>query len=362
MNFPRPRPRGKPSGLPAWLVGASVAQWVQIAGTTHMGSPADPTDTGNDTSRSSKRTAYCNIATDGGSKIILAATGGHSDYGGNETTAIDIGVDAPTWALLNARSASLTQDVAYQTDGKPTARHTYWSVHYNALEQRLRLHRCRAAYGAALSFNVSDGFNLLTNTWDAAGTWSDPPSVLPMCQDSFGNVWGVVNTFELWKWSAATDTWARTNTGGNFANAIWPTSAWDSSRNQMFALNWGDGQASVSGVTAYVYNAAGTTQTAITLNSIGGALAQFTTDAGSYASMVYDPIADAFFWWDGSSGRLYKITPNGSTTWDIAIVSTTGSVPPARDGSFGRMAYIPSLKGLVFMPSGYRNLYFMRTA
>jgi hypothetical protein len=359
FNAPRTaHGRGKVKPLPAWLAGAAVNQMVQISGTTHMGSAADSTDTGGSTSRSNKRLSYSNIATDGDSKIIIAAVGGHNDYSGNETTGIDLGVDAPAWSLLNARSASVQTDVAYYNDGKPTSRHGYWGAQYSTKRSRLMLHFTRAAYGSAVSFVNSNGFNLANDTWDAQGTWANAPGP-GLCRDSDDNVWATASTYQLWKWTSATDSWTQIAT---FGNPVYPTMAYDSRRDQLFALAWGDGQASGSGVYAYRYTSGGTVQTAITLNSIGGALTQFQTDAGSYASMAYDPVVDCFWWCDGISGRLYKITPNSTTTWDIAIVTTTGSALPAREYSFGRMAYMPSLRGLAFMPTGYNNLYFMRTA
>jgi hypothetical protein len=347
------------ASVPTWLLGAAVNQWLQIAGTTHMGSAADPSDTGGATSRSTKRLSYSNIATDLGARVILAATGGHGDYTGNEVTGIDLSANAPAWSLLNARSASVQSSVAYYSDGKPSSRHGYWGAQYSSTKAGLMLHFTRATSPSAVSFNATNRFDLANNTWDAAGANANAAGPA-ICRDSSDNAWAYVNSgTQLWKWTPATDTWTQT---GSFANPVYPPMAHDSSRGQFFALAWGDGQASGSGVSAYRYNGAGTTQTAITLNSIGGALAQFQSDAGSYASMVYDPFADAYFWWDGTSGRLYKIVPNSGTTWDISIVSTTGTPPPSQSYSFGRMAHIPSLKGLVFMPSGHQNLYFMRTA
>jgi len=347
--------------VPAWLVGAALFQWVQIPNTIHMGSPADPTDTGGASSRSNARLAYSNIARDNGTRIIIAATGGHADYSGNEVTGIDLGVDAPTWSLLMARSTSVQQNVPYYADGKPTSRHGYWGVHYSTTRSRLMLHYTRFSYGTAVSFVNSNGFNLANNTWDPQGTWAD--AVGPaLCNDSNDNAWAYASGgVQLWKWTAATDSWAQT---GSFANQVCGPMAFDSARSQFFHLAWGDGQASGSGVSAYKYNAAGNTQTAITLNSIGGALAQFTADTGSYASMEYVVANDCYFWWDGVSRRLYKVVPNTGTTWDLSIQATTGTAPPQAESSFGRMVRIvtPNFSGLAFMPTGYTNLYFLRTA
>jgi hypothetical protein len=347
---------GITSPLPAWRAGAVVDQWFQISGTVHAGSPADPTDDVlDDFCRSNRRLSFSNIAI-AGTELVLAACGGHGDYSGNEVTGIDLSADAPAWALRLARTASVTADVAYYGDGRPSARHLYWSAQYSSTRSRLMLHYSRFVYGTAVSFADSNGFNLATNAWDADNTWSDGNSA--MCQDNNGDCWGGYGSTSLKKWTASTDTWATT---GTFGNNISGPMVFDASRSQLFSLSWGDGQGGGSGVNAYKYNAAGTTQTAITFNA-SSAYTQFQADTPANASLVYEPDLDRFLFWDGLTGRLYSVAPNSGTTWDMSIVTATGSTPPAAVYSFGRLAYVPALKGCVAMPAGHRNLYFIRTA
>ena len=114
-------------------------------------------------------------------------------------------------------------------------------------------------------------------------------------------------------------------------------------------------------VSAAIYTSGGTARSTISFNA-SAALTQFEADTPSNASMVYDQDGDRFLFWDGVTGRLFQITPNGTTTWDVSIVTTTGTTPPATEYSFGRLGYIPSLKTIVTMPSGATNLRAMRLA
>lgn len=345
---------------PAWLVGRAVDETFAISGTVHAGSAADPTDNPADAfCRSNKRLSYSNIGI-AGSQVVLAAVGGHNDSADNAVTSIELDVDAPAWVLNLARTNSPTPDVAWQSDGKPTSRHAYWSGQYSTTRSRFFQHYVRFANSSAMSFADTSGFDLAANLWDADNTWSDAPGPVG-CRDTSDNVWALSNSSgqTLEKWTAATDTWSTTFTSG-VAGPL-PPMAYDSVRDQIFAMSYGDGLGGGSGLNAAKYTSGGTVRTTVTINA-SAVYTQWLADAPINSSMEYDPVNDCFYYWDGITRRLFKITPNAGTAWDISIVTTTGSTIPAMVYAFGRMKYVPALKGLVFMPAGNLDLYFMRTA
>jgi hypothetical protein len=93
----------------------------------------------------------------------------------------------------------------------------------------------------------------------------------------------------------------------------------------------------------------------------------FIADQPTYAAMDYDPDNDRFLFYCGQgagAGRVYVITPNASTTWDVSFLATTGNLPPATpgDGVHNRFRYVPALKGFLLMPKATSNLFFIRTA
>ena len=330
--------------VPLWTADKAVHQWFAIRATAFSPNGAH-----------NARTAFSNIAV-AGTQILLAASGGHNDSASNAVVGIELAADEPRW--VNRRDSTwngVEANVPYYSDGSPASRHIYWSAHYSTTRGRLMLHGSRAVYGSALSFAASNGLDLGTNRWDAAGTWRSGYSAL--CRDSSDNCWAGSEYYRLRKWTASTDTWIET---GRFSGEITAPMQHDSSRDLLFQLSWGDGQNSGSGVRAFKYTIGGTVQTPITLNSLGGALRQFERDTPSYASMVYDPDGDRFLFWDGVSGRLYQVNPNAGNIWDICVVDTSGVRPPPRGGQFGRMAYVAALQCIVVMPWGNHNLYAMR--
>jgi hypothetical protein len=350
---------------PAWLAGKPLNTWFEIPNTIHAGSVAAPSDDPKDIYCSSNvRLSFSGMGLRN-AEIILAAGGGHGDYSGNEVTSIDLSADAPVWQLRSpATPVGLrSPNVAYYSDGKPTARHSYWSLQWSAINNRLMLHYTQFSYGSAVSFPNTNGFNLDNNTWDPENTW--PNGVPALCQDNKGNCWASTGYFTLNKWTPATDTWTAT---GTFNDAVYPTLAYDALRDQLFQLSWGDGVCCGIGVNAFKYNASGTTQTAITFNP-SAAYTQFQADKPFMAGMSYDPDNDRFLFFDGrtnatNDSNVYVITPNSGTVWDMGILSVSGLTPPVARGAGvnNRFCYVASLKGFVYMASGTENVYFLRTS
>jgi hypothetical protein len=357
------------SGFPAWRQGAALNEVISIAGTSGAGgSSVDNSFSG---------------WTKVGNRLVIAAAGGHGVGHDNRAVMTDVMADAPAWTQLIAASASVQNDaIHYSPDGYPASRHTYqhslWvpSVGADGLG-RVLLVGFYGTYNAGNSALDVDGLSPLAATpiWDAASTWSPVPLVT-----GFGHFYDPV-TGLIWTISSpgvpqrnfnpATNSWSTPSVTGNFHHR-WPV-AYDSSRRLLFGLQWGDGQGG-SGVTATKFDLTTNTATAITLNSVGGALAQFNADAPEYAAMDYDSTNDEFVFYEAYSDtlRFYVIRPTSGSTWDISIKSIGGgSVTP--DPAFGtkglnfsgvnnRFTYFANLGGFVFMTRATNDLYFLRTA
>lgn len=346
---------------PAWLIGQPVGKLFAITGTTFQGSAADQTG-----GVANSRFAYSNGAVVG-SEIIFPAPGGHGDYAGNEVTGIEMWAEAPSHVLRKAKTTSVSSDLPHNaSDGTRTSAHLYNLVHWSAPTQRLVLHRHKGMYPTGGSTANSDGFDVVANAWDAASTFADG-SAFATCNDGAGNVWGYsADQRALWKYVGGTDTWSQTfSTGG--AATVTPAAAWDTARAQLFQIAKGDGEFNGSGVTAWKYNTAGTAQTSITLTDTDGSLANFSANGGGYDSLIYDPDGDRFILYDAVSPyvttpKLYQITPNGTTTWDMAYLPNSGATVPAAAGSFSRALHIPLLRCVVLWPDASSTLYAYRLA
>ncbi|MES2263025.1 MAG: hypothetical protein V4724_31255 [Pseudomonadota bacterium] len=338
--------------LPLWLAGKPINDWIEIPGTSGAGG--------------SGVGAYSGFAfNEKTNEILIAAAGGHWDSSDNRVVSLSLNDNAPSWQVRMAPSAQVAPDVAYYPDGKPSARHTYSTTQFIPQVNRLMLFGLRFSYGNAYTFGKVDAFNLETNTWDPPGTWADAPPghYGAVAVRGSGEVW----TQALARWSPVSKTWTQPITQRTNDLVRWPI-AHDSSRNQLFALNWADGESSgTAAVFASRIPVGGSAQITVTFNP-STALDRFKTEQPSYAAMDYDPDNDRFLFYSGqgsAAGRVYVIKPNAGNTWDIstlALVSYTRppATPPA--GVHNRFRYVPALRGFVMMPSAGSNLYFLRTA
>jgi hypothetical protein len=340
------------SGMPSWLVGAAIGQWVEISGTAGAGGAAVH--------------AYSGMAyNEQTNEILIAGAGGHGDSVDNRVVSLQLMADNPAWTLRAASSTNVKYDVPYYPDGKPISRHLYSSIHYIPQLNRVMLFGVTGAAGNAYSFDTVDAFDLDTNSWDPAGTWANTPfgERGSVSIRATGEVW----TNNLSRWSPATKTWTKPITKRTNDQLRWPI-AHDTRRNQLFTLNWADGMGySNQALFASVVPCAGSVQSSISFNP-SAAVNSFIADKPTYSAMDYDPENDRFLFYCGQgtgAGRVYVITPNAGLTWDMSLLPINGAkLPPATPdaGVHSRFRYVPALRGFVLMPTATSNLFFIRTA
>lgn len=343
--------------IPSWASAAAVNQIVTIPGTTGAGGAAVD--------------AFCGWVYRPGTKTIyIAAAGGHNDSSDNRVVALDLRTSSPGWVTLKASTGSdLVLNQAYQPDGTPSSRHTYHYHRWSEQQQRVMLMGCYAPYGPGVpTFMYVDGFSLATNTWDAEGTWSNPgvfSGLYANAHEAGGDSWSLWGS-NVRKWTASTATWSTVTitTAGNAIRFPW---AWDSLRNQFYGLAIGDSQG--SGTDVRSTRMVGTVQTTIAFSAgSAAALTSFQSGDAQYPGMDYDAANDRFVWYDGrgaQAGKIFTITPNGTTTWDLAVLTTTGATLPATNagGLNNKITYVDfgAVKGFVLMPNASAGCYFLRT-
>jgi hypothetical protein len=342
------------SGKPLWVLEGAVNQWIEIPGTAGAGGAAVD--------------AYSGFAwNDAASEIIIAAAGGHNDSSDNRVVSIRLAEDTPVWRTRMQASSNVTRDVAYYADGKPASRHLYSTIHHIPQLDRVMLFGVRFPYGSAVTFSKVDGFNLNTNTWDPAGTWPDLPSGAgygACVIRATGEVW----TNGLHMWSPTSNQWTNPLTHRTADFVRWPI-AHDAKRNQLFTLEWADGE----GYGTAVINAtrialSGMVQKTVSFKP-SSALDQFVVDAPTYAAMDYDPVNDQFLYYCGQgsgAGRIYVVKPNDTDSWEMTFLqlAAVSAMPPAtRDsGVQNRFRYVSALKGFILLANASSNLYFIRTS
>ena len=346
------------ASLPAWLSGKPLNVFVQVPGSAGTGgAPID--DYSGWTLRPSS------------SELFVAAVGGHGGSSDNRVVSINLLADAPAWVLRASASAVTSFDVAYNPDGKPASRHTYGSLLYVPLIDRIMLFGARFTGSSGISFLTVDGFDPTKNTWDPMKTYPDlPGGGYGSVVDAESNVW---TQYVFQKWSAATNTWS-TPISTKPNNTVRFPYAFDTKRNQIFGLQYGDGQGYdlASGVSALRVPVKGNSAITVTFNQ-SSAYSQFIADGNTGlsndAGMDYDQTNDQFLFYSGigsTAGHFYLITPNDTNVWDMSLLTVgAGSpvLPPSGSGGVNnRVSYIPSLKGFAIMPSSPAGIYFVKTA
>ena len=343
------------ASTPTWLQGKALNEWFPISGTSGAGGAPLNDYSG------------FGLTTDG--KIAAGAAGGHGGSRDNRVVVLNLLSDAPTWSVLNTASSTAPDDVAYNPDGKPASRHTYHSTIYVPYFDRVMLFGVRFTAPSAYTFEKVDGFNVSTGAWDGvvpgrpgqsgSGYADNLPGYYGAAIDGTGNVW---STGGLAKYSPSSNTWSQpvTSPAPNGVRYPW---AWDSRRQQMFGLCWGDGEGYNADVRAI--KQVGSSQTQVTFNS-SAALSQFMADRPTYAGMDYDGDNNRFlFFSNDHPTRIYVITPNDGNVWDMTLLTLgSGSValPSTSAPLVSKFRYVPQLKGFVCMPDAAQNLYFIRTA
>jgi len=346
------KPYTDPVGTPAWASAVAVGQ-IKAVGATGAGGSAVNAFSG---------WAYRPDT----NEIFIAAAGGHLDSFDNRVVSCDLMASSLAWTTRKASTGSgSVTDNAYQADGTPSSRHNYQETRWVAAQNRIMLFGCYAPYGPGVTTPaVVDGFNPTTNTWDAAGTWTGMTAgYYGRTQEGNGDVWAMLNVSTR-KFTASTGVWSDP---GTTLASNWVRFPWAYSGSYLFGLCWGDGQGFNSGVSALKH--VSNVQTTVTFNA-SSAYTQFQADTPQYAGMDYCTTDGKFYFYDGrgsAAGRIFTVTPNGGTTWDMGTFTAgSGSDTPAATVSAGinnRWTFITvgTAKGFLFMPSSSAGLYFLRT-
>lgn len=339
-----------PTG-PAWYSAhPAINEWFSISGTSGGGGAL--------------LNAYSGFAVTASGVIVAAAAGGHGTGSvNNRVVSLNLMADSPTWVQRIASSASHTVGTTgYEADGKPKGRHVYHSIFSCDAVGKVILTGMRFD----LEQNTGDYLDAVDTSawaWSGAGALANvsPSGRYCNAQDSNGDLW-CVSGANTTKYSVATNTWSTPSITTPGPNVRYPW-ALDTQRNQFFGLCWGDSEGSGTGVNACVQN--GTTQKTITFNS-SSAYAQFQADVPTYAGMDYDPINDRFLWLSmDHPTRVYVITPNAGTVWDMSLLILGGGsavLPSVSYPLVKKLIYVPGLKGFICMPDATANLYFLKVA
>lgn len=337
------------TGAPAWMDGVAPFTWIELEGT--MPSLAGAED---------GVTAYSGAAYDPTRRYFLFNGGGHLDGSGNGVYAARVGLDAPDVVALRADSSDPEYNVAYYSDGTPSARHTYRSLVYLPAFDGMFQFGCTSPYGDG---NYRDGtvnrFDLATNAWDPAGTYATMPAEtedysMSACFDEAGNVYVNSNrSHSLLQWTPGSPgSWSE----------LWSDGGIDAGSSALVFDPMRDRIVHFGGESSAAWWSLAGARTAITW---GGTAA----GAAPGASLVYCPERDSFI---GASSNGEDTVPSiievDPETFAVTEIAMTGMGPIPDGGGFGaesgfynRLQIDPSL-GVIFFHAGHgsRNVWAFR--
>lgn len=361
--------RGGRNTYPAWRQGLTPLTLVAISGSAMIACPDAYTAPAGKSK--SGIYAYSGGALDASRSRLWRAGGGHSDSAGNEVMMLDLAAASPVWRLQRAPTAgaSIGIDVSYYSDGRPSSRHTYWHIQYNAQRDRLMLAAASAVYGSGnAGFTAMDAFDPAIGDWEPAGTYVGTLSSLyasPCWQDESGNIFTHNPTSgEIRRWNNAANTAATVRTG----SAPFYETAYGYDPVRKIAVRFFNGGAA-SGYLNHNVSTLPFVQTAVT----GPAAAVFEPGgAGNHRYCItYDQHLDCFWVikrYDPT--KLYKVTVQGSGPYtlnaeEIALSGVSFNwYASGGDASntYGAFAYVPALRGIVWNYAYSANTLFVPTA
>lgn len=277
-------------------------------------------------------------------EYIIEASGGHSDYFGNEGYTLDLLAGTIAWTrhrdpTPNTADLNLNSSTGVDNLGAAIARHTYSYSCYDPDEDEFVFFGGSALAGAsaAASAKVMRLQYPDKTTWVTTG-FADVPAAGG--SESAWHAWYVgdgefiiapVLGNGFFKYIRSSNSYVTSTTSGVIGSMPGGASLWDSKRGRM---------------VIFAYHASEITL----LNPItGGAAEQATTSVPGALSFsddgtggVYDSYLDKYVFWDGGTA-LFDLDPI-TYTWSTRSLPAQTVTPsaPAASGTYNRFAYIPA--------------------
>lgn len=367
--------------FPAWRVGLTPWQWVELPGTALSSRPPTVASAGQP---NNKIDSWCGAALKiRFSDYMIGAAGGHTDYAGNDVNRLRAGIGVPAWSEVRASTpfASLYSNSPYYADHRPGAAHTYHASQHSYQADALIVYMRTGISGGfpgvsdppgGWPYANSDGWSKVFRL-DLADWVAGNAAYLPVPYNSaFAALSGVNTDTALshsnpknddhymsgsagggwWKFNAATRTWSAT--GGGNRSPWYAGAAVDWTRNQLWVVG------GFAATAPLLMNLEGTINYSVTYTGDGVGSVTF---AGGYPTAVYDSWNDtrlAFF--QNGTGAIQCRRVNCATQ-AVSTPTMTGSIPGDRiNGIHNSVRYAPELRGVIAKPSYTQNARFMATA
>jgi hypothetical protein len=365
---------------PAWMQGKPINQWIAIPGTEMANAPLTAQIAARLTDSSGRNLGYGDprrgifrysggALKKSGSEMLVFGGGAGGAWAGNDVRGLRLEDAAPTWRTrINPAPAPTVRPrssapSAYMADGaSPASRHSYWGTQFIDSQDAFMSFGCVHSWTGGQFYTV-DGAHLATGKWKAPGSYPNIPDKRgwdgnwackhPVTEDVY-----VSGARSVSRWQASSNKWSnvvqrtRTDVDRGVA-AIDPTGNGTLLRVGAFgtvlSIDLGSGSA--------------------TEGKLVGPLAGSIRIGAYYAAgIVYDPNLKKFVLFQ-DDGHLYTIDRATTSTWQVERMALSGAAPQTLHSSggympaiWGRMQYVPNLKGICILQAYDRPAYFVRTA
>ncbi len=372
---PIPTPVPTPTGTAAWLTGKAINEWVSIPNTRQADGDLSALTTAGLADGTHGNVLAGAFVFGGGAlkkagSQLLIWSGGGGDWAGNEVRGLRLEDDAPKWSVVIPPSPAAQMDTfaaqtieMYYHDGKPGAAHSYYSPQFiNSLDTLMlftRIHTWPTDRGGS---KVVDGVNMGTGAWSTFGScwfdfnWDGPGQCQhPVTEEVFRTS---AYAIQAWRSGAWAETVCNEQTTSVLDKCVLAAGG-----DVLLRLGlWGNDATTVRAHTLSVSAPRPTSFVPIALT--GPAAAEINQWDG--VGLEWDAGIRKFVYFN-DNGILYTIDPVG---WVVTRLTTTGTAPVAGaarkngggSGIYGRMRYVPNLKGIVIAQTSDANAYFVRTA
>jgi hypothetical protein len=362
------------------MQGKPLNQWIAIPGTEMSKAPLTAQIAARLTDSSGRNLGYGDprrgiLAYSGGalkksgSEMLVFGGGAGGAWAGNDVRGLRLEDAAPTWRTrVNPSPASdvrprIGAASAYMADGtSPASRHSYWGTQFIDAQDAFMSFGCVHPWTGGQFYTV-DGVPLATGKWKAPGSYPNVPVPRgwdgnwackhPVTEDVY-----VSGARGVSRWQAGSNKWSpvvqstRTDVDRGIA-AIDPT---------------GGGTLLRVGAFGTVLSIDLARNVATEGKLVGTLAASIRIGAYYAAGIVFDPVLNKFVLFQ-DDGHLYTISKATASTWNVERMALSGVAPQTLHSSFGympaiwgRMQYVPNLKGICIVQAYDRPAYFVRTA
>jgi len=380
---PIPNVDGRPASVPTsvapplWMT-AGIGEWAQIAGTTAPRELRDYSGVG-----------VRDDAT--GVEVFSALAGGHSgNAANNRVMTLQLDTDQPAWIermpASDPAGTSVVRpvDAAFVSDGHPLPRHTYVDVNWvPALGVYVVGGEASGSDGTG-GYPDHWGFRpdgRMSGDWLPRGTFPDRPDYryqLSANDPETGAFFAFHNSarpgqYYQFNSRATPPTWTLHPLSGTSAAPQRGGVTFDSRRRKLFQLGGGGWFTPAAGTRSLQIDPATGQMVDIAFRP-SEAWSEFQANGGAFvgSALVYNPDVDCYYFYNGNTGapplagqggRVYRIVPNDTVTWDMEFLETRGITPadePNYSGVYNKFFYVARWQVLILVVSN-RDVYYLRT-